>query len=285
METEDEIIRDAPLPDEVVPATTTEEPEAEKTSPETDGVEGADTNTAPEAAAPAAEGAEGDDDTGQPQETRSQRRRRERRDRTNNLERDKLRLSSEVTRLKERLDKLEAPKADDFENPDDYAAAAAAHATRKATIEDQVEDAGVQATNLDTEREAVRSEEFQEACTDARKRYSDFDKVALGDHWRPTPAMLDVILDSSRAADLSYYLGANPEEADRIARLSPAKQLVEMGKIEGSKLPDPEPKPKRQTAAPAPINPLRAAAPAAEKSPGDMTAAEYRAWRTKTKAA
>jgi hypothetical protein len=288
MGTETEERGDGPLPDEaaIAPAEPEKKPEpAPEPAPEA----GDETTTEPEASGdpPAPEGGDGDDaadgdgDEGEGRETRSQRRSRQRRETIQRLESQNAALSSQVQRLTERLEKLEAPKPDDYENPDDYTAAAAAHATRKANLEDQIEEGKENLKGLSSASEEVRADAFKDASADARKRYADFDKVALGDHWKPTPIMMDVILDSDRSADLAYYLGANPEEADRISRLSPGRQAAELGKIEASKLPDLTPKPKPQTKAPPPIEPIKPAAPTAEKSPAEMTPAEYRAWRTR----
>lgn len=276
------------LPDEVAFAAATEEakkvdnppspepPPAEEGDAGEQTQEGAEETPAPEgeAADAAAElGEEGD------AETRSQRRRRQRREHLETLERDNAHLSNEVTRLKERLDKLEAPNADDYENPDEYTADLAAHRTRKANIEDQLSDAEAAGKRIEGDREAVRNDDFKEASEDARSRYSDYDKVALGNHWKPTPVMMDVILDSPRSADLAYYLGANVEEVERISRLTPVQQAAELGKIEATKLPDRAPKPKPQTKAPPPITPVRPTSVAAEKAPSEMSTEEYRAWR------
>lgn len=276
-----------PLSDEAAPeapAAEATKPEGEQTTPEAAAAEGADTiaeaegaDTVPSPEVEAeVEGAEPADET---KETRSQRRARQRREIISQLERDKSTLASENTKLQERLEKLEAPNADTFENPDDYTAARAAYETRKANIEDRIVDAGDADKAVDTAREAIRTDAFKDACAEARVRFADYDKVALGEHWKPTPVMMDVILDSDRSADLAYYLGAHPEEAEAISRLAPAQQAVSLGRIEASKLPDLKPKPEPQSKAPPPITPIRASAAAAEKSPSDMDMDEYRAWR------
>lgn len=281
------------LPDEAAPAPDAATEEAKKidTKPE-DGKDppepGPDPKPEEAAAAAAGDGdGDGDGDAGDKPdadpdgETRSQRRRRQRREHAEQIARDHARLVNRVAQLEEKLGKLAEPSPDDFENPDDYIAERAAYTTRKAAIEDDRERAEADAKSAKEAGDAVMLDGYKEAAAEARTRYADFDKVAHGDHWTPTQPMLDVIFDSDRGPDLAYYLGSNPEEADRIARLTPARQAAELGRIEATKLPDAKPKPKPQTKAPPPIKPISNAAPAAEKSPAEMSPAEYRAWRTK----
>lgn len=273
------------LPDEAAFAAATEDTNVSDTA-DTTPEKGADTTSGTDDAK-ASEGGEGEDaDPAKDEdgETRSQRRRRERREYLQSLERDKHALANENQRLRERLSKLEEPHPNDFENPDDYIAERAAYTSRKAAIEDQLDEAETAGGQLDKTAENVKADGYKEASADARSRYADFDQVAHGGHWSPTQAMLDVILESDRGPDLAYYLGANPEEAARISRLSPTQQAAALGRIEATRLPDTRPKPPPQTKAPPPISPLRTTGATAEKSPDGMNYEEYRAWRAGKKA-
>jgi hypothetical protein len=68
--------------------------------------------------------------------------------------------------------------------------------------------------------------------------------------------MAETIQYSDIGPDLAYWLGTNPKEADRIARLPPLMQAREIGKIE-VKLAD-NPPVKKTTSAPTPISPVTA---------------------------
>jgi hypothetical protein len=92
---------------------------------------------------------------------------------------------------------------------------------------------------------------------DAREKYSDFVQVAYNSQLPITQAMAEAIQAADVGPDIAYYLGSNPKEADRIARLSPLQQAKEIGKIE-AKLAD-NPPVKKTTAAPAPISPVATA--------------------------
>jgi hypothetical protein len=70
--------------------------------------------------------------------------------------------------------------------------------------------------------------------------------------------MAQSIQASDVGPDVLYWLGSNPKEADRIARLPPLLQAKEIGKIEVTLSSNP---PVRKTStAPAPINPVTARA-------------------------
>ena len=68
--------------------------------------------------------------------------------------------------------------------------------------------------------------------------------------------MAETIQYSDLGPDLAYWLGSNPKEAERIARLSPILQAREIGKIE-VRLSD-NPPVKKTTSAPTPISPVTA---------------------------
>jgi hypothetical protein len=67
--------------------------------------------------------------------------------------------------------------------------------------------------------------------------------------------MADVIMASDTGPDVAYYLGTNPQEADRIASLPPFLQAKEIGRLETKLALDPPVK--RTSSAPAPITPIR----------------------------
>lgn len=68
-------------------------------------------------------------------------------------------------------------------------------------------------------------------------------------------AMAEAIVDSDQSVKLTVHLVAHPEEASRIAALSPARQAAELGKLE-AKLSAPTVK--KPSNAPAPITPVGA---------------------------
>ena len=92
---------------------------------------------------------------------------------------------------------------------------------------------------------------------DARSKYEDFEQVAYNPKLPITQVMAQTIQASDNGPDIAYYLGTNPKEADRIARLAdPFLQAKEIGKLE-AKIAS-EPITKRTSSAPAPISPVTA---------------------------
>jgi hypothetical protein len=99
-------------------------------------------------------------------------------------------------------------------------------------------------------------EAYQDREEDARVKYDDFEQVAYNPNLRVTDAMAQTIQASEIGPDVIYYLGTNPKEADRIARLPVLLQAKEIGKLEAKLVSDPPVK--RTSTAPAPIAPVNA---------------------------
>jgi hypothetical protein len=103
------------------------------------------------------------------------------------------------------------------------------------------------------ETQALQEQYFDREET-ARDKYDDFDQVAYNPNLPVTEYMAQSIQASDVGPDVLYWLGSNPKEADRIARLNPILQAKEIGKIEASLSSNP---PVRRTStAPAPIAPV-----------------------------
>jgi len=97
-------------------------------------------------------------------------------------------------------------------------------------------------------------EQYHELEETARDKYDDFDQIAYNPNLPVTEYMAQSIQASDIGPDVLYWLGTNPKEADRIARLNPILQAKEIGKIEASLSSNP---PVRKTStAPAPIAPV-----------------------------
>ena len=99
-------------------------------------------------------------------------------------------------------------------------------------------------------------ESYHDKEEKAREKYDDFEQVA----YNPNLPITDVMAQSIQASDIgpevAYHLGANPKEAERIARLSPILQAKEIGKLEAKLASDPPVK--KTSNAPTPISPITA---------------------------
>jgi len=119
----------------------------------------------------------------------------------------------------------------------------------------------------DKERQAV-----QEQFDSGRKKYEDFDEVALADTHQVTQEMFDAA-KGEHLEDILYVLGKNPEASNRIASLSKNQQSKEIGKIEAriEKVKGTKPKPKIPEDEPIPTLKSSGAASNVDKDIGKMS--------------
>jgi len=99
--------------------------------------------------------------------------------------------------------------------------------------------------------QAVRTQNFQEKADSFSVDHPDFHQTVFENRYLPiTEQMREVIESVEKGPELAYHLGKNPQEAARIANLSPYMQAAEMGKIEATLS---LPKVKTTTSAPPPL--------------------------------
>lgn len=169
------------------------------------------------------------------------------------------------------------PKVEDFPDYEAYLLARAKYEVRQ---DFQKEARAAQERRIREQQQARQAEVtqgFAARVEAARDKYEDFDEVAFSPAVPVTPAMAEVIAESDMGPDVAYWLGKHPQEARRIAGLSPIAAAREIGKIE-AKLSAPPP-PKKTTAAPPPPTTVRgAAAPVVD--PEKMSMDEWVKWRS-----
>lgn len=147
------------------------------------------------------------------------------------------------------------PKIEDFQTLDAYLEARddyrdKAKAAKTAPAEKQPDPRYLQAV------QAARDD----LISAGSEKYEDFEEVVTGDV-KITPVMRDAIFeldDQEVQTEVAYYLGKNPKEALRISKLSPMRQIAEVGKLEAKLTSQPAPT-KRPSSAPAPITPVKGA--------------------------
>ena len=136
-------------------------------------------------------------------------------------------------------------KADDFADTQTYADALAERKAQELLAKRDAE----------AERQATL-DAYHDREEEARNKYDDFEQVAYNPKLPVTETMAQTIQASDNGPDVIYYLGSNPKEAERIARLSPLLQAREIGKIEANL--GANPPAKKTSTAPAPIAPVTA---------------------------
>lgn len=147
---------------------------------------------------------------------------------------------------------------------------AAAEETRKILEESRKKDTEARSRSEDESR----VKEWNAKLDKARDEIEDFDEVCAESEAVVTPAMSTAILESDKGAQIAYFLAKNPDEAERISKLSPSKQAAAIVSLE-EKVAKPAKQPSK---APEPINPVGTKVEV-EKDPSKMSDAEFNAWR------
>lgn len=111
----------------------------------------------------------------------------------------------------------------------------------------------------------------------AKAKYDDFDEVAYS--YDAPPAMQAAMLKSAHTGELYYYLGANPDERERIAAMDDFDQAYAIRDLERTLTAPPSP-----TKTPAPIVPNNGKS-SVSKKPTDMNYDEFAEYRRKRLAA
>lgn len=160
------------------------------------------------------------------------------------LARERRKWERESQRTEQPKPTGDVPKLDQFGTPEEYAEALAQRKAEEILARKEAERTA-----------AEHNESFYEKEEEARAKYEDFERVAYNPRLRITEAMAEVIRASDVGPDVLYFLGSNPKEADRIARLSPFLQAKEIGRLETKVSAEPPPT-KQVSKAPAPITPV-----------------------------
>lgn len=134
---------------------------------------------------------------------------------------------------------------DQFESPEAYAEALAERKAAEKLAQRQAH-----------EQMAQTLEAFAEREEEVRGKYDDYDQVIRNPNLPITDVMARTIQASEVGPEVAYFLGTNPKEADRIARLPAFLQAKEIGRIEAKLIA--EPPAKKTTSAPPPITPVTA---------------------------
>lgn len=195
---------------------------------------------------------------------------------------------TEARMLRERLDRLEKPaqatpepKRENFDSLEAFIEARAdyrATETAQKVINEERKARSQQETQ-------VRTQEADKKVADAwtkgeeafKKEAKDYDEV-VGEFVESDLSDLDptarrAILESDLGQRVLYHLAKNPEDAERIAKLSPTRQVIEIGKLEDKVVPQ-----KKQSSAPAPVSKVKGAS-VLQGYHDNMTDIEYKNWR------
>lgn len=185
------------------------------------------------------------------------------------------------------------PSREDFNDPESYDAAliewaattAAARATAEATAEanrraqeDRARLAKEAEDRVAADRGAAMQAQWNERQAKVVEANPDYQAVVDSDDLQISAPMARAIIVAERGPEIAYWLGKNPGEATRIAKLTdPAAAIIEIGMI-AARLDAPASKPE-VSRTPAPIVPVRSSAAAVERDVGELSMEEYAARR------
>lgn len=77
-----------------------------------------------------------------------------------------------------------------------------------------------------------KAAQFQVKLNEGFEKHEDFAEVALNRNVPINQNMVNAMFDCDHASDIAYHLGLNPQEARRIASLSPIATAREIGKLD-----------------------------------------------------
>ncbi|MFA7279599.1 MAG: hypothetical protein WC100_05850 [Sterolibacterium sp.] len=226
----------------------------------------------------------------QVEERRKQKAREHERRRLERARREATEAKTEARLLRERIEKLEAkaapqessePQRDQYQDLEAYLEAKAEWKAEKKAVE-----------VLSREREAQQGREHQGRAVETQERLAqDWSKresvfqAATPDYMQSVEEFSEefsrdfpmgtrmAVVESDVGPQLLYHLANNPDEAERISKLSPVRQIAELGKLEAQFA-----QPAKPSRAPAPIKPLGQGR-AGTSDPSKMSDTEYKAWR------
>lgn len=225
--------------------TTTAEPSAEPETPATDG-DPAETAVKTEETAETPE-----------QSSEKERRKASANDRIKQITAQKYDAIARAERAEKKAIELsnqiqELSKSDEYDPVQDM---------RKAVKAESFEQSKAELVEARQAAQSASVAEFTAKVDIARERLPDIDK-ALGVFGMVplSNAACDVLASSAKAAEIAHYIGLNPNEGHRIARLPAHQQAAEIARLE-SRLTTPEPKRVSSAPKPAPtlgggVNPI-----------------------------
>jgi hypothetical protein len=246
-------------------AETVEEAEEATASEETTAEEG---EKEEEAKAEAEEGAEEEADEAEPEKPGeeqsarfkelayrrrvAEREAREERERTRQLA-ERLAVLEAKDKPPKQPDQAGPPKQDDYDDFGKYLDDLTDYKVNQRMAEQNQQTAVQQRQAKAEQAQAAAVTKAQSLAEQGREAFEDFDEVVFESEWSQTETMVAAMLDSESevvAAKVAYHLASNPKEADKISRMSPARQVKAIGALEGTLSAPPK---KKVTKAKAPV--------------------------------
>lgn len=197
------------------------------------------------------------------------------------LQREAADARAEARLIREQMDRLSTPRVqgDDQPKREDYLDDAAyIRALVRWEADTQREQDNARRSQEDVEREAEREvgkarETFEKQRKSAIKRHDDFEDVLedllsdkrIAEH----PGIGGAIAQSDVGAELAYWLGTHPDDAESIADMTPFAAAVRLGEVAAQIRLELSPKGKPASRAPEPIKPLAGGESGGDQGPSE----------------
>jgi hypothetical protein len=123
------------------------------------------------------------------------------------------------------------PNRSAFKSQDDFDTALIDWSTRSAMRSAQAAAAKERLSAGERQRTESIARSFHQRTEKFVNEKADFREVVLNPHLPISEAMAAALVSEPNGPAVAYHLGKNPKEADRIARLLPVRQQVEIGKL------------------------------------------------------
>lgn len=179
------------------------------------------------------------------------------------------------------------PKAEDFKTVAEYAEALAEYKVEKKFAEREAKQTQERQQQAATQAQA----DLNKRIAATVKELPDYAEVIAESDIDLPPHMAVYIAECPIGPKLGYHFAKNPDDFDRISKLSPIRAIAELGKLEDrlekpakAKEPDADEKP-AVSRAPSPITPLEGKSAPSTKDPAKMTIPELREYERARKLA
>lgn len=160
----------------------------------------------------------------------------------------------------------------------------AAQAAASSKPEISLSEAEIEARATAKADEIARVRAFTKACNDTynagKDEFDDFDRtINTFSMFNGIPnSVLDIVTDMPKGHAVLYALGKDPDLIEKVVKMSPAKQALELARLEAGLN---KPVAKAISNAPAPVKPLDGSG-RSEEDPSKMSMEDFVAWRAKT---
>lgn len=169
------------------------------------------------------------------------------------------------------------PTIDKFDNFDQYVAAKAAWIAERKINETLTARERAQMAEREAAERAKTADSWNKRIAQATAEMPDFEDVIASSDVPMTAAMQQAIMESDVGPRLAYHLANNPDEAYRIAQMSPTSAIRALGRIE-AQLESGKTTTKTVSSAPEPVKTVGGRA-TAKVDPDKLSPEEWVKWR------